>query len=115
MYMGTKWVHGYKMGTWVQNGYMGTKSIGGGDDGGTCFPPPNIFGGGDSYGSVPPNNFPRHIYFMGHWLLHAPVLYALEYTKSSTHFQKFPRMHKRHGVQSFQHHHCNTWLITIEI
>ena len=55
-------------------------------------------GGRNGYSSVPPNKFPV-IYIL--WLLHAPVLYALEYTKSSTHFQKFPRIHKRHRVQIF--------------
>ena len=51
---------------------------------------PNIFGEGDSYGSVPPNiiSSPCHIHCMGHWLLHAPVLYALEYTKSKHTFSK---------------------------
>ena len=42
-------------------------------EGGGGTSPPNIFGGGDGYGSVTPNNFPQGNYILwvtGHCLLH---------------------------------------------
>ena len=76
----------------------------GGEPGGTGGHVPPIFlGEGTAMAVSHPIISPCHIHCMGHWLLHAPVLYALEYTKSSTHVQTLPRIHKRHRVQIFQH------------
>ena len=72
---------------------------GGGRGGGGGHVPQIFFVEGTAMEVSHPIISPGHIHFMGRWLLHAPVLYALEYTKSSTHFQKFPRIHKRHRVQ----------------
>ena len=69
--------------------------------GGRGTRPPNIFWGGDGYGSVPPS----------HWLLHAPVLYALTRIHKDQHTLSTILQDTQETLSTiFVASHCNTWL-----